>query len=142
VLLAGAALGGCFIGTGEPTPSREVTTTSPTEPAPAPAPTTATLVIQWTITGLTDPNECIKAEAKNIEISIADTSGAEVGAYQQACSAFSTSITLNPGTYTAYAALLNDAGQTRTTDVAIDRFTLRSNDSLTIPIDFPSNSFR
>jgi hypothetical protein len=138
LLGAGALLGGCFFSTSEPPPSREVTVT-PTEP---PAPTTATLVVEWTITGLTDPNECIKAEAKNIEISIVGTDGTEVGAYQQACSAFKTSITLNPGTYSAYAALLDDAGRTRTTDVAINQFTLQSNDSLTVPVDFPSNSFR
>jgi hypothetical protein len=128
---------GCFVSTREPPPAREVVVDG-TEPREA----NSTLVVKWTIAGLTDPNECIKAQAKKIEISIADRSGTELGAYEQDCTAFSTSITLRPGTYSAYAALVDDAGKARTTDVTIRPFTLRANDSLTTPIDFPSNSFR
>ncbi len=133
-LLATVAASGCFFSTEG---SGTTTGTNATEPA-----STATLVVKWTITGGSDPNECIKAQAKNIEVSIVDTSGNEVGAYQQTCSAFSTSITLRPGTYTATAALLDDQGRARTTDAPISQFTLRPNESLTVPVDFPSNSFR
>lgn len=38
--------------------------------------------------------------------------------------------------------LLDADGKERTTDVVISTFTLRGNDSLTVPVDFPSNSFR
>ena len=135
-LLAAAlsvAATGCFVTTADGT----TTDVSGTEPA-----RTATLIVKWTITGLSDPNECIKAQARRIEISVVDTAGSEVGAYQQACTAFSTSITLRPGTYTATAALLDDADRPRTTDAPISQFTLRANESLTVSSDFPSNSFR
>ena len=132
LLAIAAPLGGCFVSTDDPPPSRTVVI-DPNEPASQ----DATLVVTWTIAGLTDPNECTKALATNIEISIADSSGVEIAAYQQSCTAFSTSITLNAGTYSAFAVLLAQDGTTRTTDAPIAPFTLRANESLTVPVDFP-----
>lgn len=126
--------GGCFFTTEGSSTSTDV---SPTEPAAS-----ATLIVKWTIAGLTDPNECTKSQSKNIEISVLDPDGSEVGAYQQTCTAFSTRISLRPGTYSATATLVDAEGRARTTSVSIASFTLRGSDSLTVPIDFPSNSFR
>lgn len=99
----------------------------------------STVVVEWTIAGLKDPNECIKAQAGSIEISI---DNAEGPAYYQSCTEFATSVALDPGTYSATAVLLDANGIPRTTALAIAPFTLQGNDSLTIPIDFPSDSFR
>lgn len=125
----------CFVETDSPQPRAVVVGTEP--------PVASTLVIDWSIAGLKDPNECSKSQSGTIEISIDDASGGvEIAAYHQSCTAFSTSITLDPGTYTAVARLLDGSGIPRTTDLPIDTFTLRGNDELTIPIDFPSDSFR
>lgn len=130
-LLAGA----CTVESSNPTP-HSVVVTEPTDPI------VSTLVIDWTIAETKDPNECSKSLSGTIEISIDDASGGtEIAAYHQSCSAFSTSITLGPGTYSAVATLLDGSGIPRTTDLPIAPFTLRGNDSLTIPIDFPSDSF-
>src|SRR6185369_7878130 len=86
------------------------------EPAPTvPVAAPSTLVVRWSIDGVIDPNECIKSVSAEIEISVFDRFGGLVGVFRQACEAFSTSITLNPGDYTAEALLLDGAGQPRTT---------------------------
>lgn len=136
-LSAALPMGGCFVTTDELPPSRTVVVDG-TQPDNQ----EATLVVTWTITGVADSNECVKAQVANIEISIVDSGGTEIGAYQQECSEFSTSIRLRPGTYSAYAVLLDQGGRTRTTDASIAPLTLRANESLTVRVDFPSNSFR
>jgi hypothetical protein len=128
---------GCFVTTDDPPPSRTVVV-DPTQPAAQ----DGTLVVTWTIAGLSDPNECIKSQAETIEISIIGSSGSEVAAFQQTCSVFRTSIALAPGSYSAYAVLLDRNGSTRTTDASIAPFSLRGGESLVVPVDFPSDSFR
>jgi len=98
-------------------------------------------VIDWTISGAKDPDKCAQSSVGTIQIVVTDANGAPAGTFQQSCSAFSTSIALNPGRYTANATLLDPNGQARTTSVAIIPFTIRGNDSLNIPIDFPARSF-
>jgi len=116
-----------------------------THSSPAPPPdqvvTDGTFVLRWSINRVTDPNQCSQAVASGIDINVYSTSGARAGTYQQSCSAFSTSISLAPGSYTADAALVDGAGNPRTTRVPIDGFTIRGNDTLDIDIDFPASSF-
>jgi hypothetical protein len=64
-----------------------------------------------------------------------------VGTFAQDCGAFATSITLDPGDYTATAVLLDSASQPRTTAVNVRPFSILGRDQLNIPIDFPANSF-
>jgi hypothetical protein len=131
--LLACSMTGCSFSTDDPA-GPPVSTVDPTLPG--------SLVIRWTIAGVADPNECVRSIVAKIEISIVDTSGNEVAAYQQVCETFATTITLSPGPYSASAVLLDSADRTRTTDVIIAPFTLRGNEELTISIDFPSNSFR
>jgi hypothetical protein len=116
--------------------SGDVVVTQPTEPLQS------TLTVDWTIDEAADPNLCSQSGSIVIEISVQDPNGNEVGAFQQACDAFATSITLDAGDYTAYAVMLDINGRPRTTHVAIAPFTLRGNDELHVPIDFPADSFR
>jgi hypothetical protein len=133
-LLLGAGASGCYLdGTG---PRREVVVETTT-----PTPSLSTLVVRWTISGTRNPDECVKANATEIEVSVADPSGREIGAWRQRCEAFALSITLNPGRYDASAFLLAADGRIRTTTVRMDPFTLRGNDTLEIPVDFPASSF-
>jgi hypothetical protein len=99
-------------------------------------------VIDWTIGGAKDPNSCAQSSVAAIQIAVSDASGAPAGTFQQSCNAFSTSITLSRGSYTAVATLIDPRGQARTTSVSINPFVIRGNDSLNIPIDFPPASFR
>lgn len=126
----------CLVTTEGPRPRRREI-----EP-PLPAVTQGTLVLRWTIDDKTDPNECIKSASSELEVSVVDaSSGREVGAWRQNCSVFSLSVKLDPGTYTGSAVLLDAAGHPRTTSVTIDSFSLRGNDTLDVPVDFPNDSF-
>lgn len=137
---AGAALclvstvfvAGCTTTTGD---DGQVVVVQPNAPLPS------TLTVDWTIDGATNPSSCTLSGTDVIEISVEDPSGNEVGAFQQACSTFATSITLQAGSYSAYAVLLDSTNNPRTTHVAIAPFTLRGNDELHVPIDFPADSF-
>jgi hypothetical protein len=98
------------------------------------------LVIDWTINGSTDPNQCNQASATRLEVIVDPGSGAPI-TFSQACEAFATSIDLAPGTYSASALLVDASGTARTTQVDINPFTIRGNDELHTPIDFPASSF-
>jgi hypothetical protein len=110
-------------------------------PGPAPIIATGTLVVDWTVNGSTDANQCSQGAAAAIDINVFFAGGGLAGQFQQACSAFSTSIQLAPGAYTADAALLDGNGNPRTTRVPISAFNLRGNDTLDVAVDFPASSF-
>jgi hypothetical protein len=118
-------------------------TVEPTGTAPPPVlvESTGTLTVDWSINGTKDPNQCSQGAAAAIQISVTDSSGISAGTYQQSCSTFATSITLSAGSYTADAMLIDSAGAPRTTTVPMNPFTIRGNDVLDTPIDFPAASF-
>lgn len=109
-------------------------TTNPTVPGA----TLGTLRVDWTIDGVADPTYCTQSLAAAIEITV---DGPAPGTFQQTCETFATSITLEPGSYSGVAELVDAARQPRTTAVQIDPFTIRANEELRIPIDFPGASF-
>jgi hypothetical protein len=119
------------------TASVEPTDTSP----PVIVSAAGSLTVDWTINGTKDPNQCAQGAAAAIEVEITDSAGFSAGTYQQSCSAFATSITLNAGSYSAAARLLDSAGAPRTTTVAINPFTIRGDDDFVTPIDFSARSF-
>jgi hypothetical protein len=125
-----AAVSGCTV-TAEPTPAAVVVGTSPA----------GTLIVDWTIELRSDPTDCALVAASTLQVHVFTVSGADAGTFAQTCTAFSTSIVLDPGSYSATAQLLNDAGQARSTAVAIQPFTLVGNDVLHTPVDFPADSF-
>jgi hypothetical protein len=127
--LAGASLAGCIVTTDPPS-----TVIVGTQPA-------GTLVVDWTIELRTDPADCALAGAVSIRISVVEGSGFDAGTYEQACTAFVTSIVLAPGSYAASAQLVDVAGVPRTTAVTLAPFTIFGNDELRAPIDFPASSF-
>ena len=135
VLGLGASASGCIW---ESEPEEPVVAAEPTVPFAA---TTATLRLRWSIDGRKDPDECIKAQAANAEVSVVDRTGREVGAWQQPCGYFTMDVTLGTGTYSGSAVLLDRSGHPRTTRVNVDSFTLRTRDVLDIPVDFPASSF-
>jgi hypothetical protein len=99
------------------------------------------LTVDWSINGTRDPNQCSQGAAAAIEITVTNSAGLPAGRYQQSCNTFSTSITLDAGTYSAAAYLVDAAGTPRTTTIQINPFTLRGNDNLQTPIEFSADSF-
>lgn len=120
------ALSGCFVGTTSDPPTVVVGD--------------GALVIDWTINGSTDPNQCNQASATTLEI-IVDPGAGQPSAFSPDCEAFGATITLAPGRYSASAVLVDANGTARTTQVDIDPFTIRGDDELHAPIDFPASSF-
>ena len=111
-------------------------------PGPAPERDTGTLVLDWTIGDTADPAECNQSAVSNIDVTVETADGGFVGEFQEDCRTFVTSIPLAPGSYVATAVLIDGSGQDRTTPVAIDPFTIHGSGDLSIPIDFPTSSFR
>ena len=103
--------------------------------------TSGALTVDWTIIGTTDPTTCVSNAAAAIEITVLDRSQKTVGSFQQSCNAFSTSISLDAGLYSASARLLDTAGAPRTRPVRLDSLTVNDGSQLTAPIDFPSSVF-
>jgi hypothetical protein len=129
-----AALPGCFIDGGDssgPAPG----------PAPAPVADTGSLVLDWTVDGTKDPDQCDQGAAAAIDVTVTAADGSPAGEFQQSCRAFATSIDLPRGSYTADAVLLDSSGQDRTTPVQVRPFDILGGDELTIPIDFSAGSF-
>ena len=100
-----------------------------------------TLIVDWTIDGTTDSSKCSQSESDSIEVTVTDLNGDVIGTFDQDCDAFAESISLEPDDYRASAVLVDSNGQPRTTSVPIDRFSIYSDGSLDIPIDFPADSF-
>lgn len=130
LLCAGLALpSACFVSTNDQS-----------APAP-PAVASGTLTVDWSIDGSKDPNVCNQSNVSQIRISVFVASGRSAGTFDQDCSAFATGIPLARGDYTADAVLLDPSGAVRTTAVPIAPFTIRGNDNLDVPVDFPRDSF-
>jgi hypothetical protein len=104
--------------------------------------TRGSLVVDWTINGLRDPDQCDQGDAEAISIIVYYADGEELAEYQASCRAFATQIDLSPGDYSADAVLLDDTGAERTTVVNLHSFEIFGGDALDIPIDFPASSFR
>lgn len=110
-------------------------------PPPVVVAPSGTLVVDWTLAGAKIPADCSRFGATEIRISIVTEDGLDAGTYAQACETFATSITLAADRYTANALLVDAAGNARTTVLAIQPFSIFGDDQLSVPIDFPENSF-
>ena len=116
----------------------------------APAAASGTLVVTWDIQGSIDPSACTSHVASTLQFRVYDATNAQVGnAYQQACSAFATTLPvgLSPGTYSLEAELLDSTGTARTTTVgaapaAAVTFSIYDGQTTTVPITFPDSSFK
>jgi hypothetical protein len=114
---------------------------TPVPPIP-PGPVPGSLTLQWTVESRTDPNLCVLGNASTFDVILTTTAGQFAGEFQASCSAFGTTIgALAPGGYHAAAQLLDSAGRSRTTVIAINAFTVIENSNLVIDLDFPADSF-
>ena len=109
---------------------------------PAPAVVdSGTLVLDWTIDGSNNPDQCDQSGARTMDVVVTRSDGAAAGEFQESCSAFVTRIDLPIGTYSADAALLDSFGADRTTTVHLHTFDILGGDELSVPIDFSAGSF-
>lgn len=100
-----------------------------------------TVVLDWTIENSKDPALCSALDAPTFDVIVSYSDGSFYGEYQQDCEAFATSITLPASSYIADAVLLDSVGRDRTTSIPVRAFRIFGGDELTIPLDFPADSF-
>ena len=107
-----------------------------------PPPSSAgSLVLDWSIDGSKNPDECDQSDSTTLDITVTTSSGAPAGEFQESCRAFATTVDLPPGSYSAEAVLIDSSGHDRTTAVQVGAFTIFGNDELSVPVDFPASSF-
>jgi hypothetical protein len=112
------------------------------DPSPGPvAADSGSLVLDWSIDGDKNPDQCDQSDATTLDIIVTTSSGAPAGEFQQSCRAFATTVDLPPGHYEAEAVLIDSAGHDRTTPVQVGSFTILGNDELSVSVDFPASSF-
>lgn len=105
------------------------------------SPASGTLIVDWSINGLKDPDQCDQGNADAAHIAVISASGSVLGEYEQSCAAFAAAIELHPGEYAVDVVLVDPAGFERTTPVRVRPFTIYGADQLEIPVDFPASSF-
>jgi hypothetical protein len=104
--------------------------------------TSGAVIIDWTIRGAKDTNDCQDSGATTLHVALADSSGALPTEYVQSCTAFATTISnLVPDTYTGTVELLDASGNARTTSVNLAPFDVIGGRTVTVGVDFPANSF-
>jgi hypothetical protein len=99
------------------------------------------LDVDWSIDDAKDSRDCAGEGADSIDVVVTTAAGDVVGDFHAYCEAFVMSIELAPGTYYGDATLLDAGGHARTTPVDLGRFVIYGDDELSVPIDFPLDSF-
>jgi hypothetical protein len=135
-IAASLAMTGCFI---------EASTDAPGRAGPPPPIVVVrggSLTLRWTIDGQVNPGSCDIGGATVLHIRLMTTSGAFAGDFEADCAQFATKITsLAPDGYTGTAELQDAGGAPRTTSIQLDPFTIVSDSTLVIDVDFPPDSF-
>jgi hypothetical protein len=99
------------------------------------------LVLDWTIDGSKDPEQCDQSASDTIDITVTASDGSPAGEFQQSCRALATTIDLAPGSYSAEVVLLDSSGHDRTTSLHVRSFDILGGDQLSVAIDFDADSF-
>src|SRR5258706_4699759 len=100
-----------------------------------------TLNLSWTINGTNDPNACHQSVADSMQLTVTDSAGSYYGNFAAPCESFAIEVDLPPGRYGGLAKLVDSRGNPRTTIVGIVPYTITTNTTLSVPIDFPAGSF-
>jgi hypothetical protein len=109
--------------------------------APAAPPLESSLTVVWQIDGKTDMTQCTQAGISAIHVVVTRANGDPAGTFDEACATFGANITLDQGSYSAVATLVDVDGTPRTSDEPIQPFTLNGNDEVRVLVDFPTASF-
>jgi hypothetical protein len=101
----------------------------------------ATLTVEWSIAGSSDPDECSQSDVRYAYVRVETRSGGVVDEFEARCDDGATEVDLDPGTYWVTVVLRDRSGGDRTTAVESDRVTLYGHDDVTVHVDFPDDSF-
>ena len=104
-------------------------------------PSNGTLTMQWTLDGATDPNLCTQSSASTFELTVYEAGGGTAGDFRADCDAFTMTVQLAPGAYSADARLLDASNGDRTTTIAVNPFSIHGDVDLNVAVDFPAASF-
>ena len=99
------------------------------------------LLIDWSIAGASDVEQCDRSHSATVKLSVTAASGQPLSEFQRTCMAFNATLTLPPGDNTADAVLLDGAGTNLTVPVALQPFEIASGIPSRIPLEFPSSAF-
>jgi len=108
--------------------------------APVAPPQQGTLTVDWSIDGTNDAAACAHASIATIELILTNTNGDPAGTFDQPCTAFTMSIGIVDGAYTATATPKDQYGVARAQPVPVEVFTIQRSDELRVPIEISSAS--
>lgn len=99
------------------------------------------VTLRWSVDGSFDPGACDAFAVANARIDIYDANGQPISTTFVDCRAFSATIDLNAGRYSARLEMVDEANSPRSTSLPIQPFTIVSGTNLNIDSDFPRDSF-
>jgi hypothetical protein len=98
------------------------------------------LIVNFTINGSSDPEQCDQLGASVIGVKVVATNGTPAGEFRQACPAFYSTVALAAGSYSADVVLLDSAGGSRTSSVALQGLEIVGGSPLEVPLDFATHT--
>lgn len=104
-------------------------------------PTTGAFTVRWSIDGAFDPNLCAAYAAPTMDVRVLEQASGRLYEQTADCRAFTTTLVLPGGSYTANATLLDPGGHARTTTVTLSAFSLAPGANIVEDADFPRSSF-
>jgi len=105
-------------------------------------PIDGTVTFDWSLnSGEQDNLVCQDFDADSIDIVIYRDGSATGTEFNDICESFVMTISLAPGNYSATAELLDVYGNSRTTPIDVIPFTIIEGTDVSIPLDFPADSF-
>lgn len=105
-------------------------------------PIDGTATFDWSLnSGMQDSLVCSDFDADSLDVVIYAEGNPNGTEFTEVCEAFVLTVSLPPGNYSATAQLLDINGNARTTPLDISPFRIVSNTDLSIPLDFPADSF-
>jgi hypothetical protein len=112
-------------------------------PAPPPIELAAgegSMTVHWSVVGTFDPAQCDAFGATTMEVIIYDASGHEFAHANAPCDAFSVSVPLPEGTYSAEATLIDPVANARSVTKPLQAIQVVAGTDLAIDLDFPPGS--
>jgi hypothetical protein len=101
---------------------------------------TGTLTLRWTVAGAPDPSVCSAYGAPTLELVVYDASGAEVTTATAPCESFSLTLTLDEGSYSADATLVDLSSVARSVTKPLQDIAIVQGTDLALDVDFPTSS--
>jgi hypothetical protein len=99
------------------------------------------VTFRWSVDGSFDPRACDAFFVDSARIDLYDANGAPINTTFVDCRAFTATINLAPGRYSARIEMVDVNNEPRSTSLPIQPFTIVSDTNLNIDSDFPRDSF-